>query len=285
MLRRNHIIAANLGDHDGMVTAIRGYLLHPATLMFFLLAPVLKLIRYMPLEFAVMGLAGDILFYAIRIVAYVLLSMRFMPVVLPWLMARNVPFFWSTFLFWLALLTVNYGVFHAIIPSGNSLFVEVERFSRIVIYSLFAHLMLMLVIKPIVLPSLGAVPDLVPYFWPVNGAPLPAPPAPQAPHAALICPDVTGTIRALRAQNQYVLVITETGSHLVRMTLRNAIERLPTGSGQQIHRSWWVSASELATARLDLAEVAFVAGPDRVYPVGKTYEAEILSRYAVRSAS
>lgn len=279
MFRPKPIIVANLNDQPLIAGAIAGYILHPVTLMYMLLAPVLKLLRYMPLEFPVLGLWGDIAFYLLRMAVYVFLTLRFMPRVVPWLMGRNVPFFWATFLFWLGLLVVNYGVFHTVIPSGNGLWVELERFVRIVFFSLFGHLILMLIIQPQVMPELGRVPDLVPYFWPVSAIQR------QVPHGGLISAELQGEVRALKAQNQYVLVMTDRGSHLVRMTLRNAIERLPTGSGEQIHRSWWVSNAELATARLDPDDAAFIAGPDRIYPVGKTYEADIMARRGMRRAT
>ncbi len=274
----NTSIADNLHDRATIAAAIRGYLIHPVAMMFMVLAPFLKLLRYMPLEFAVMGIVGDTLFYALRMVAYVVLSMRFMPVVVPWLLVRNVPFYWATFLFWLALLTVNYGLFHAIIPSGNSFWVETERFVRIVIFSLFAHVVIMLSVQQSVVSAIGRVPQLVPFFWPVTRS------LQLRPHAGLISGELTGQVRALKAQNQYVLVMTDQGSHLVRMTLRNAIDCLPPDSGVQIHRSWWVSQAELLQSHYDPEAAVFRAGQDRTYPVGKTYAAEQAFRNGLQKA-
>lgn len=49
----------------------------------------------------------------------------------------------------------------------------------------------------------------------------------------------------LEAQNQYVSVTTKNGTQLIRMTLKSAAENLAPEAGLLVHRSRWLSNSEI----------------------------------------
>lgn len=273
-------IAQNLSDRADTATAIRNYLLHPVTLLLFAFAPVLKLLHYMPLEFPMLGLWGDVAFYTLRSALYILLSLRFMPDFVPWLMARNVPFFYATLLFFILLATVNFVVFHSLMPRGLGPGEEALRLLRILLFTTFAHVIIMLMVRPIVQPKLGKAPELVPFYWPVPES------RAQLPLAALIDGGLKGMTLSLQAQNQYVLVTTELDSHLVRMPLKRAIECLPPDSGMQVHRSWWISRTVLAAGRYDPALPAIFAQDERTqFPVGKTFVPAVSALFDARQTA
>ncbi len=278
MFKYNALIAENLHDRDVIKSVFRSYLLHPVHVIIILFLGILRLLGFMVPEFPALGVVGDVVFYLARMAAYIWLALRLMPVVVPWLMVRNIPFTWATYLFFLPLLTGYLIVFHSVMPETDHAGAEVAHYVRVVSYSLFAHGSLMVMVHSIVTTRIGRVPDLVPFNLPVTVT------QQSLPHAGLISNELTGRVRALKAQNQYVEVMTDYGNHLLRMTLRNAIDRLPPASGVQIHRSWWVSRAELAIARHDPHKAVFHAGEGRIYPVGKTYAAELAQRSAADRA-
>jgi len=63
----------------------------------------------------------------------------------------------------------------------------------------------------------------------------------------LIPADKRGEVLALSAQDHYVVIATENGEHLTRMSMKQAVEMLPKDSGLQVHRSHWVAYSAIVS--------------------------------------
>ncbi len=82
-------------------------------------------------------------------------------------------------------------------------------------------------------------------------------------------PEAHGPLFAMEAQDHYVLFITANGEHLQRITLTDAINLVPKGTGLRVHRSHWVAKSEI----LDLVQVqqkyCVILRNGRHVPVGK----------------
>lgn len=53
--------------------------------------------------------------------------------------------------------------------------------------------------------------------------------------------DKSGSLIALSAQDHYVKITTEKGSHLVRLSMTDAIKLVPENAGVRVHRSHWVA--------------------------------------------
>ena len=90
----------------------------------------------------------------------------------------------------------------------------------------------------------------------VNAGPITPPsPAKAQPQAQLIRPalldrlpaDKRGELIRLEVQDHYVLVVTARGSELLLMRLGDAIAETGENTGQQIHRSHWVSDAGVKT--------------------------------------
>ena len=56
---------------------------------------------------------------------------------------------------------------------------------------------------------------------------------------------IRGPLVAMSAQDHYVEITTKKGKHLHRMSMKNAIDMVPEGTGMQVHRSHWVAFSEM----------------------------------------
>lgn len=80
-----------------------------------------------------------------------------------------------------------------------------------------------------------------------------APPLPpRAYQPALmerVRPERRGTLLALEAEGHYLRVHTDAGSDLILYRLSDAMLELADVDGAQVHRSWWVAADALSTAR------------------------------------
>lgn len=67
------------------------------------------------------------------------------------------------------------------------------------------------------------------------------PAAQQPAFFAELPKEVAGDVIYLRAELHYINVVTTQGRSLILYNLRNAIAELPTESGLQVHRSYWVA--------------------------------------------
>lgn len=108
---------------------------------------------------------------------------------------------------------------------------------------------------------------------PATGAPdpdkasVPASAPSQSPSTRLL-PDV-GPVYALKGEDHYVRIFGQSGEQLVLMRLRDAIADLQDDQGVQVHRSWWVSRTAVASVRRigRTAELTLVDGT--VVPVAR----------------
>ncbi len=68
-------------------------------------------------------------------------------------------------------------------------------------------------------------------------------------------PQGFGPILALRSEDHYVRAIGEAREVLILTRLRDAIAELRNVDGMQVHRSWWVARSAIASTRRDGRQV------------------------------
>ncbi|WP_298500104.1 LytTR family DNA-binding domain-containing protein [uncultured Maritimibacter sp.] len=255
----------NLFDRAQLRGAVIAYFRHPVTIACYLVTPVFKLLGYQALEFPALGMLGDNLFYILRVAAYALIAIWVVPHLMRLLMPRNVPWFIVGLLPFFVLCAVQFATFHAILLHSPEFSDEVGRIARIFVQSVLFFGFQVYVYQDWLRPMMGHDPALVPYWLPVARRPLPV------ARADLVAPGLTGKLVSLRAQNQYVMVTSDEGRALVRTTLKSAMEKVPPRSGRQIHRSWWLSETELHAAQRR-ADPTRLIGPDGTeYPVGARY--------------
>lgn len=63
--------------------------------------------------------------------------------------------------------------------------------------------------------------------------------------------DFQGPVIALQSEDHYVRVHGRTGSQLILMRLRDAIDEMDGVLGAQVHRSWWVAEGGIASTDVD----------------------------------
>ncbi len=89
--------------------------------------------------------------------------------------------------------------------------------------------------------------------------------------------DKLGPLMALSAQDHYVEIITQMGSHLERMTIKKAIGLVPECAGLQIHRSHWVAYSAILDLEKTGERYAVLLRNGAKLPVGKSKVQELQS--------
>ncbi|MEM9126071.1 MAG: LytTR family DNA-binding domain-containing protein [Pseudomonadota bacterium] len=88
-------------------------------------------------------------------------------------------------------------------------------------------------------------------------------------------PDETGLIIRLVAQDHAVQVITETGTHTLRMRMGDAVTEMEPVEGYATHRSHWISRSAVAGhVRKDGKLFILLINGDRV-PVSRTHRSAL----------
>ena len=260
--------------------AVKAFYLHPISLLLVVfLTPALRLIGYLPVQHSGLPLWVEVPLDAVRLALWVWIAIRFSPGFLRWWMVRKIPFAAALFLFFIPVIAANFFLFHMVFfPRGFPLSEELFRFSRLLAFSLIIHVAIVMLTRDAVAACLQVRTEGVPAPEPV---PEPASPDLFAhPPAACIDPDLTGEVRAIQAQNQYVLIHAGDRKHLVRMTLRSAMDRMPAGSGRQVHRSWWVSEAELRTGRHDPAAGVIHGSGGIQYPVGGSFRDNLTGNVA-----
>ena len=104
---------------------------------------------------------------------------------------------------------------------------------------------------------LGEIPELVPIWLPIRRV--------RVPLLFKLPPDRRGRLLRIHAANQYVEVVTDAGTTLLRMGLREAVALLPAEKGWLCHRSLWIRRDEVMS-------LTYVAGQPQITDrQGKTY--------------
>ncbi len=90
--------------------------------------------------------------------------------------------------------------------------------------------------------------------------------------------DVNEPVLCLQMEDHYVRIHRRSRSTLELMTLREAIARYGTGSGVQVHRSWWVAASAVGASERDTRNLRLVLHNGLKVPVARNRVTEVRAR-------
>lgn len=83
----------------------------------------------------------------------------------------------------------------------------------------------------------------------------------------------TARLLALESEGHYVRVITDTGSELVLIRLRDAMAEVGAVEGMQVHRSWWLAREAVGETRSRDGKLEVSIGEDRWVPISRSYRA------------
>jgi DNA-binding LytR/AlgR family response regulator len=99
-------------------------------------------------------------------------------------------------------------------------------------------------------------------------------PAPSVSSAApkfldKLPPHLSGKLIALEAQDHYLKVHTERGTHMMLMRLSDAAAEL--SEGLQVHRGWWVADDSVTRAETNAGRTILHLSNGLIVPVSRTY--------------
>lgn len=97
--------------------------------------------------------------------------------------------------------------------------------------------------------------------------------APANGLAAALAPKSLADVVAVHAQDHYVMIHTQSGQKLILYRFRDAVSDLAEQGGEQIHRSWWLSARAAASAQRIPNTDKLRVSADLIVPVGRHYRA------------
>lgn len=80
-----------------------------------------------------------------------------------------------------------------------------------------------------------------------------------------------GRLLALASEGHYVRVITDIGSELVLVRLRDAMGETGSVEGMQVHRSWWVARDAVSDSRVVSGKLEVCIGEDLWAPVSRSF--------------
>lgn len=171
------------------------------------------------------------------LLTYYLLGYAVIGYILRFFMVRKLPFVWVTVGFYGVLAgveTISFNGFFAAQPDPAAAFWYWLTTMVMIVVSVVAVVHFF---EEPMRENLSKDPAILPVWRlaKLSGCALEA----QLPH------EVRAPIRRLEAQNQYVLVVTEAGEGLLRMSLTQAEAFLPGSAGLRIHRSVWIRSSEI----------------------------------------
>jgi hypothetical protein len=103
-----------------------------------------------------------------------------------------------------------------------------------------------------------------------------AAPAPGSGPVALdffrrLPPALGRDLLALEMEDHYLRIHTALGSDLILLRLRDALAELGSSRGRQVHRSWWVAESAVASVERDARRPMLVLRNGLRVPVSKTF--------------
>jgi hypothetical protein len=246
---------------------VRGMVLGPAWLFLTFFPIALHLIGTLQPEFDAPVLATFAL-YMLRMAVWGSILILCLPRLARFAMARNIPFF----IVYLALLMATLALSNAVTWAADpdiSLHLLTERFLRQTTFgALLTGILALLVERDI--RALGTDPALVPVWWPVRlqaakAGPLP----PVMADISLLDPSLSGTVRAMQAQNQYVEVETPEKRHLLRIPFHTAVALMPDNAGHRVHRSWWLADHVPVTLRRNGQNYEVLDSSGRAFPVSR----------------
>lgn len=109
-------------------------------------------------------------------------------------------------------------------------------------------------------------------------AALPATPNPAPPDFFRRIPPALGRdLLALEMEDHYLRIHTALGSDLILLRLRDALAELGSERGRQVHRSWWVAESAVASVERSAGRLVLKLRNGVNVPVSKTFRDQVKS--------
>lgn len=257
------MVQANFRSREDFVQAGRAYMTHPVTLYGYALPLSLLLTGMLKPEFTEVGIPEAVshLLTFLKVAAFWLFMWACLGYIMWFAMRRGLSFVFVAIGLWVVAVLLSQGLTVLTVPGAEWRWVRILRQATITIPSTFVAVH---AAAPLLREKLGHIPELVPVWWSNVSV--------QVPLLLKLPPEKRARIRRIHAANQYVEVVTDAGSAMVRLSLRDAVSLIPAEIGWLCHRSLWIRKDEVVA-------LAFHRGQPQITDRnGETYS---ISRAAV----
>ncbi|MEZ5756075.1 MAG: LytTR family DNA-binding domain-containing protein [Paracoccaceae bacterium] len=260
------MVQANFRSRADFVQAGRAYMTHPVTLYGYALPLLLLLTGMFKPEFTEVGLpefVSHILTFA-KVAAFWLFCWLVLGHVLWFAMRRGLSFVAVVMGLWVMAVLLSQGLTILTVPGAEWTWVRIFRQAIITVPS---SLVAVHASAPILRERLGHIPELVP-IWRSNVSV-------QVPLLLKLPLEKRARIRRIHAANQYVEVVTDAGSAMVRMSLRDAVSLIPAETGWLCHRSLWIRKDEVVALGFQRGQPQITDRNGETYSISRGSVSEI----------
>jgi hypothetical protein len=262
-LRR--MVRDNLRDRAAFVRTGHDYNTHPVTLYTYLLPLTILFTGLMKPEFPDMQPAflGHAL-TTLKVGAYWLFSWALMGHIAWWAMRRGLPFIAVPMGLWVVAVALTQIIPVLFVPAFDFSLLRILRQSSLTLPS---TIVAVYATAPMLRERMGFIPELVPIWSPNVRI--------SVPLLLKLPPDRRGRLRRIHAANQYIEVVTDLGTTLLRMSLRDAVALVPQDRGWLCHRALWIRRDEVASLTFLRGQPRVTDRDGNVWPISRTAVPEI----------
>lgn len=260
------MVQANFRSRADFVQAGRTYMTHPVTLYGYALPLTLLLTGMLKPEFTEVGLpefVSHILTFA-KVAVYWLFCWLVLGHVLWFAMRRGLSFVAVVMGLWVVAVLLSQGLTVLTVAGAEWSWVRILRQGIITVP---ASLVAVHASAPALRDRLGHIPEIVP-IWRSNVSV-------EVPLLLKLPPEKRARIRRIHAANQYVEVVTDAGSTLLRLSLRDAVSLMPAGTGWLCHRSLWIRKDEVVALGFQRGQAQITDCYGKTYPISRASVPEI----------
>lgn len=260
------MILSQLRGRDATVAACRAYNLHPVTLYTYLLPLSMLMTGLIRPEFPDLPgppILGHLVTTA-KVAVFWLISWTCLGHVAWFTMRRGLPFFLAPILLWSVAVLGSQAV-SALLFAGVDW--STTRVLRQAALTLPSTAVCVYAAAPMLRERLGEIPDLVP-IWSFNRK-VAVPLLLRLPAAR------RGRLMRIHAANQYVEVVTDKGTSLLRMPLRDAVALVPAEMGWLCHRSLWIRREDAVSLTYQRGQPQLLDREGQVWPVSRAAAPDI----------
>ena len=260
------MVRDNFRSKEHFVRAGRAYNTLPVTLYRYVLPLTMLFVGLMKPEYPDLDapvFVGHLLTTA-KVLVFWLLSWTSLGLLAWWLMPRGVPFVAIPIGLWVVAVLGSQALSLLVMPDFQWSWLRLLRQATLTVP---ATLIAVYAAGPLLRERLGEIPELVP-IWAFNVSV-------RVPLLLKLPADRRGRLRRIHAANQYVEVVTEAGTTLLRMTLRDAVALVPEDKGWWCHRSLWIRRDEVVSLTYLRGQPQITDRDGQVWPISRKSVPEI----------
>lgn len=230
------MVRANFRSRDDFIQAGRDYMVHPVTLYGYSLPLIMLMTGLLKPEFTHLGVPEFIshLLTGAKVGVYWLAMWALLGHVLWFALRRGFSVVVVMNCLWILAVLLSQLATYLLVDGAGWSWVRILRQASL---TFPATLVAIHASAPALRERLGFIPELVP-IWRSNVSI-------EVPLLLKLPPEKRARIRRIHAANQYVEVVTDAGSAMLRLSLREAVTLIPADAGWLCHRSLWIRKDEV----------------------------------------